>query len=336
MQVSVIIPVYNAAAYLREAVESALAQAETAEVILAEDGSTDGSLAVCQDLAAADERVRLVRHPDGGNHGAGATRNLAIWASTCPFIAFLDADDFYLPGRFTVARQLLETDATLDGVYEAIGAHFESETARQQAEAAGIGVSGDGLTTLTERVPPEDLFRALVQGGRGNFHGDGLVIRRAVLDKSGLFDAHLRLHQDTALWIKLAAVGRLVAGRLDEPVAVRRLHASNRITDPRAVARRQRTQAVMWTALWRWSRAHLPPAQQHILLDALIKHTVRPDHQRPAWIGRPLALARLAALPLQVPALFGSVTYWRRYLARALGYMGLGRLVRAGRGEERP
>jgi glycosyltransferase involved in cell wall biosynthesis len=103
LRVDVIVPVYNAADYVRKAVESALARPETVEVILVEDGSTDESLAVCQELAAEYPTVRLYRHPNGENRGAGASRNLAISESTRGHIAFLDAD-YFLPCRFSGAR----------------------------------------------------------------------------------------------------------------------------------------------------------------------------------------------------------------------------------------
>ena len=84
--ISVIIPVYNAERYLERAVASALEQPQTGEVILIEDCSPDGSLAICEKLAAAHpDKVRLLRHPDGKNHGAGPTRNLGIRAAQHPF-----------------------------------------------------------------------------------------------------------------------------------------------------------------------------------------------------------------------------------------------------------
>src|SRR5664280_3837710 len=116
MQVSVVIPVYNAAKYVRQAVESALIQPEVAEIILVEDSSPDDSWEECQQIVAEHSTVHLYRHPGGRNCGAGATRNLAIRKSTCEFIAFLDADDYYLPNRFLVAKGLFEADPDLDGV----------------------------------------------------------------------------------------------------------------------------------------------------------------------------------------------------------------------------
>ena len=78
MQISVIIPVYNAEDFVTLAVESALAQPETGEVILIEDGSPDNSLTICQELEEKYNKVRLLRHPHGRNKGAAASRNLGM------------------------------------------------------------------------------------------------------------------------------------------------------------------------------------------------------------------------------------------------------------------
>ncbi|RPI94026.1 MAG: glycosyltransferase, partial [Chloroflexi bacterium] len=227
------------------------------------------SLAVCETLVNAHDRVRLYRHTDGGNHGAGASRNLAIQRSTCPYIAFLDADDYYLPGRFATARTIFESQPDVDGVYEAVGIHFQTETGRQLWNAAR---SPADLTTMTRRVDPSQLFEMLIAGSAGYFCTPGLVVRRSILNKAGLFDEHLRLHQDTALWIKMAAVGRLVPGRLDEPVAMRRVHTHNRITAPRPARERYAMLALFWETLWRWGLTHLSASRQDLILSAYL-HT---------------------------------------------------------------
>ena len=82
-EVSVVIPVYNAAAFVTQAVESALAQPEVREVVLVEDCSPDDSLAVCRQLAEKYPQVNLFQHPGGVNRGAGPSRNLGITKSTC-------------------------------------------------------------------------------------------------------------------------------------------------------------------------------------------------------------------------------------------------------------
>ena len=268
--VSVVIPVYNAAAFVTEAVESALAQPETTEIILIEDASPDHSLEVCQDLAEKYPNVRLYQHPGGTNLGAGASRNLGIEKSSAPLIAFLDADDFYLPGRFTKTREILEADPTCDGVYEAIGIHFENETVKQRWLSSNM--SGVQMTTVTEKVSPEDLFRILVKGWSGHIHLNGLVIRRAVLDKTGMMDVTIAdtLHEDTDFILRLAAVGRLMPGRLDEPVAKRRVHAENRISISRSPERVYRERMKMWKATYAWCRKHAEKEKRKLLFKRIM------------------------------------------------------------------
>src|SRR5439155_17984530 len=96
--VSVIMPCYNAAAFLRGSLQSALAQcyAGAMEIIVADDGSTDDSRAIAASFAP---RVRLVEHPGRHNRGVAAARNLALQAAQQPIVAFLDADDQWLLGH---------------------------------------------------------------------------------------------------------------------------------------------------------------------------------------------------------------------------------------------
>jgi glycosyltransferase involved in cell wall biosynthesis len=244
MLVSVVIPVYRADEYLREAVDSALRQAETGEIILVEDGSPDGSLAICQELVEADPRVKLVRHPGGENRGAAASRNLGIRTARCDVVAFLDADDYYLENRFAEADRVFEQDRGGDGVYEAVGACFQDSQARDRWRSWGH----EELITMRERLAPEDLFRALIAQGRGWLHLDGLVVKRSAFERSGYFFEHLRLHQDSALFLQLAATCRLLPGRLGEPVAMRRVHAHNRISGANPVSR-----ALYFRTLFHWA-----------------------------------------------------------------------------------
>ncbi|MCK5740987.1 MAG: glycosyltransferase family 2 protein, partial [Chlorobi bacterium] len=116
MLISIIIPVFNADKYLRESVASALAQPETTEVILIEDGSSDHSLELCRELVDEYEKVLLFAHPDNANLGASSSRNLGITNARSEFIAFLDADDYYLENRFKIAVEIIEKNPSADGV----------------------------------------------------------------------------------------------------------------------------------------------------------------------------------------------------------------------------
>ena len=157
-------------------------------------------------LQTSHEKVRLIRHPNGENRGAGASRNLGIRNAKNEYVAFLDADDFYLPGRFDVPRQLFQSHPDIDGVYEAVGVHFENTAARERWFSAG----GNELTTLSEKVKPEHLFDALVNGGKGHLHLDGILVKKKIFDRCGYFHENLRLHQDTAMTIQMAESGVLI------------------------------------------------------------------------------------------------------------------------------
>ena len=101
MNISVVVPLYNKARYVRDAVRSALDQTlSPLEVIVIDDGSTDGGADIVQ--AIGDDRVRLVRQP---NHGVSYTRNLGIGLARGDWIAFLDADDWYHPEMLSSLQQ---------------------------------------------------------------------------------------------------------------------------------------------------------------------------------------------------------------------------------------
>ena len=112
--VAVIIAAYNVAPTIRDAVRSALDQAETAEVVVVDDASSDGTAAVVDELARDDSRVTLIRQPI--NSGPARARNLAIAATTSPFIAILDGDDILLPGRFTAMFAEPDWDFCADNI----------------------------------------------------------------------------------------------------------------------------------------------------------------------------------------------------------------------------
>ncbi|KUJ51520.1 glycosyltransferase family 2 protein [Chryseobacterium sp. JAH] len=229
MKISVIIPVYNAEKYITKAVESALQFEDVSEIILVEDQSPDNALEVCEKLADKHFKVKLFQHPDKANHGAGASRNLAIEKSTGDFIAFLDADDYFLPNRFDAERELFK-NPEVDAVYGALGVHYYSEEAKQQY----YQIFGDRLTTVYKKHDPSDVFpgQLNMKGSFGLFSIDALTIRKeALIEKvNPLFKTHLRLHQDTEFLFRSSYYLNFYPGILDKAVAVRGVHSNNRIT----------------------------------------------------------------------------------------------------------
>lgn len=108
MKVSIIIPCYRAEATLRRAVASALEGAPAdLQLLLVEDGSPDGTGALCDQLASGDARITALHRPNGG---AGAARNTGLEAARGDWVLFLDADDELLPGLWAALDALPVTD----------------------------------------------------------------------------------------------------------------------------------------------------------------------------------------------------------------------------------
>ena len=230
--VSVVVPVYKAGRFLHRCVTSVLAQPQVREVILVEDGSPDDSLEVGHPLAKAHpDRVRLVQHSDKGNHGAGASRNLGAENSTSRFLAFLDADDVYLPGRFMRDAEIFATHPAAAGVYTALGTRFEEEAGRDWYVKSGF----PELTTMKQAVAPEELFFAMNPiGSLGRFSFDALTLRREAFLQTPRFGT-LDIGEDTLLLVQMALLLRLYPGSIDRPVALRGVHAANRVQNIKAL-----------------------------------------------------------------------------------------------------
>lgn len=230
LNISVIIPVYNAAAFLKKSVESALQFAEVKEILLIEDCSTDDSLKACEDLALEHTRVQVYQHSDKGNHGAGATRNLGIEKASQHFIAFLDADDYYLENRFDAEKELFRNEK-IEGVFGAIGTEFLTEEGKKKFIEK---FNENRLSTVNYQAQGMEIFDGFYGNKKflaASFHLIALTVRHSALDREKLrFNEILRVHQDSDFITKLMFHCHLHTGILDQPIAMRGVHDNNRIT----------------------------------------------------------------------------------------------------------
>ena len=231
LNISVIIPVYNAASFLQKAVESALQFEEVKEILLIEDDSTDHSLAVCEILEREYDRVQLFQHPDKANRGAGASRNLGLEKASQEFIAFLDADDYYLSNRFEAEKQIFKNEK-IEGVFCAIETEFLSEKGKKEFEEKFKNIS---LTTVNYAAEGKEIFEGLLgltpKTFGTFFHLNALTIRASSIRRNNLrFNEQLRVHQDSDFILKLAYHCFLKTGSIEKAVAVRGVHDDNRIT----------------------------------------------------------------------------------------------------------
>lgn len=255
LEISVIIPIFNAAEFLEKSVESALQFQEVKEVILVEDKSTDNSLEICQKLASQNLKVVLFQHADKENHGAAASRNLGITKSTGNFIAFLDADDYYLSNRFDDEKEIFN-NSTIEGVFGAIGIEYLTEKGKQEYQSK---FSDNLLTTVNYPAEGEEVFKGLLgltsETFGTFFHLNALTIRRSSIETNNLhFNELLRVHQDSDFIIKLAYQCHLKSGIIDRAVAIRGIHDDNRITKIiKYSPQYNQRQLLFWKSLYDWA-----------------------------------------------------------------------------------
>ncbi|HEX6242696.1 MAG TPA: glycosyltransferase, partial [Polyangiales bacterium] len=159
--VSVIVPAYNVEPYLAECLNSLCNQELTdIEILVVDDGSTDGTLAVLQRFAAADPRIQVIESPNAGVYHA---RNLALSRARGRYISFVDADDYVHPAMLRLLLEAAEAhraEVTFCDVYQfdVTGAQkirrntlrFKPGTALSLATAPGM--IGDGFSTLWNRL----------------------------------------------------------------------------------------------------------------------------------------------------------------------------------------
>ncbi|RWX50928.1 Glycosyl transferase family 2 [Candidatus Electrothrix marina] len=272
--VSVVIPVFNAEKYVEKAVSSALQFDCVKEVILVEDCSTDLSLDVCKSIAHSNERVLLIRHSDKKNHGAGASFNLGITHASFHYVAILAADDFFLPNRFVAEKEIFRSDKSVDGVYGALGFEFLDRAGEKRHLENEFSI-----TTLSELVPAGQLFENMAPiGGKGYFSGCALTVKKTLYDKVGLFDEYLTLSQDTHMWLRMALVGKLVPGSIEEPIAVRGVHAGNRIQDR---GRLLSYRFYLFCSLLKWAKQHdISVQRRRIIWDNIYQHYSRSVYEK--------------------------------------------------------
>lgn len=220
--ISVVIPVYNCEQYLEKAVATALQQPEVLEVVAVSDGSTDKSYEILYKLASKNQKLKVFNHPDNVNKGRSATRNLGIKMAKGNYIAFLDADDYFLPNRFTNDKLLFENNKELDGVYNAIDTHFYRRVESLEEKQSKLE-----LFTLKKIVKPNKLFDVIMSGKFGFFSIDGMTIKKSIVEDIGGFNESLVVAEDTDFILKLSLKYNLYPGDLEKPVAVRGIHENN-------------------------------------------------------------------------------------------------------------
>jgi glycosyltransferase involved in cell wall biosynthesis len=184
--VSVVVPFLNAGRYLPEAIASLQNQTcHDWEMVLIDDGSTDGSAGIVARAASADPRIRLLRRPFGAPGSAAAARNLGILDAYGEFVAFLDADDVYEPNNLQSRLQAFEAHPEVMMVYGPTRWWHPGAERRDWIE---------GMRREAGRVhdPPQLLNRVVLMQLGHVPCTCGVMIRRRALALTGGFDSKSR------------------------------------------------------------------------------------------------------------------------------------------------
>lgn len=227
-KISVIIPFFNAEAFIKKAINSVVNQKSVGEILLINDNSKDSSIEIINGLREKYPLIKLISHKYPYNVGAGKARNIGIKEARFDLLAFLDVDDYYYPNRFENALEILLNNPDADGVYEAVENVFENKNAKLRFND-GRPFEENNLYTLKKVVGPKELFKTLMIGNAGFFHFNGVLIKKELFEKVGYLDESLELTQDTDVFFKMAMIGSLYPGNLTNAVAARLVHDSNRI-----------------------------------------------------------------------------------------------------------
>jgi glycosyltransferase involved in cell wall biosynthesis len=204
--VTVVIPAYNAEHYIAATLDSVLNQTfSNFEILVVDDGSIDQTIEIVEGYAAQDKRVHLMISPV--NQGVSNARNLGIRKATGEWVAFLDADDIWLPQKLEVHVRHLSANPDL-GMSFAKVEYISSDGVK----------SGKVAHLRLKQVKPQHLYYENLTCTPSN-----VVARRSALDQVGGFERDLRGFEDMDLSLRISCAGWHVEG-LDQVLVYYRTH----------------------------------------------------------------------------------------------------------------
>ena len=240
IKISAVIPAYNSAKFISRAIESVLTQSRGAdEIIVVDDGSTDETV---DKVGGFGGKVRLIRQP---NAGASAARNAGIQAACGDWIAFLDADDQWLPDRLRLGAELLERNPDLAWT---AGNYLDCLCDRQRQAEHTPQKHCLGLLAGVDYF--ESYFYAWQKYIWG--HADTMLIRKDALIKAGLFCTELPMANDIDMWLRVAYLYPKI-GFVPQPLAVYHLGIAD------SIVRRHRKLPIYTDFI----RRHIALAEEH-------------------------------------------------------------------------
>ncbi len=287
--VSVVIPCYNYGRFLPRCVESVLSQdGVDLEVIIVDDASPDGSVAVAHEIAASDSRVRVIANEVNRRHIA--TYNIGLSAATGDYVVLLSADDLLAPGSLGRACALLESHPEVSFVYGYCPA-FSDQTppAKTKVRSWSVWSGNEWLERVSRR-------------GHNVVMCPEVVMRTSIFRELGGYEARLPASADFYLW--MAAATRGSVGRINGPdQAYYRVHGNNmHLEEFAGVYTDMRERRKAYELLFVDHATHLPnPAQlepavrRALARDALVLGCLAYDRSDHALLDRVSDLMEFAA-----------------------------------------
>jgi len=210
--VSVVMAAYNVAPYIGDAIESVLNQTHgDLELLVVDDGATDGTAAIAEAYAARDPRVRVLTQ---ANRGLSAARNHGLRIATGPVIAILDSDDMWEASYLEAQVRILD-------------AHPEVDIVTGNAWLLGGRLSGSPARAWPDQRPAPTLA-GMIADETAVFIMS--IFRRRVYDSIGAFDETLRTNEDYDFWLRAACHG-FVFSRNDTPLGHYRIRGDSLSAD---------------------------------------------------------------------------------------------------------
>lgn len=215
---------YNAAPFLDKCINSALSQRQTGEVLLIDDTSTDDSLSKCREWEAKDSRVKVLIN-DGGVKGAGPARNIGLRNAVNEFISFLDADDYFLEGRFDEDEQLYKSRNDVVSIASSVIINtYNLEDFKYLNRSFEHNKICGGSQDYSWVSISNLLYGSSIKI-------TGLSLRKNVALSLQGFNENLKQCEDTDFLVRLILNYSLFTPIVGNPVCVRNVHKSNTIAN---------------------------------------------------------------------------------------------------------
>ncbi len=211
IEVSVIIPTYNVCKFIDKTLDSVLTQTYSDfEVIVVDDGSTDQTVSIIKQYCGKHpEKIRLILKE---NSGPGSARNVGIRAAAGEYIAFIDADDLWLPQKLEKQIAYFKTQSSEVGLVYTDARKFDD----------------DGIWVLPEKYRRKRsegwIYKELLK--RNMIPNQSVIARKKCFDDVGLFDESLELIEDHDMWLRIAMKYKIVF--LDEVLSLYREQSQGR------------------------------------------------------------------------------------------------------------